>query len=93
MGFLKDKPKALHVFRVVTKGHIYLLSCKSASLKQDWMKVCLDCHLSNEVHTAVLRTKLTLDLVIISKPSHGHGVVERENIRGYHLKPISSFET
>ncbi|CAM9989919.1 unnamed protein product, partial [Sphacelaria rigidula] len=39
VGHLKDKPKALHIFRVVTKGHIYLLSCKSASLKQEWMKV------------------------------------------------------
>lgn len=39
MGFLKDKPKALHAFRVVTKGHIYLLAAKSAALKKDWMKV------------------------------------------------------
>lgn len=39
VGFLKDKPKALHAFRVVTKGHIYLLAAKSAALKQDWMKV------------------------------------------------------
>lgn len=38
MGFLKDKPKALYLFRVVTKGHIYLLSAKSQALKQDWMK-------------------------------------------------------
>lgn len=42
VGFLKDKPKALHAFRVVTKGHIYLLAAKSAALKKDWMKVgCL----------------------------------------------------
>lgn len=39
MGFLKDKPKALHAFRVVTKGHIYLLCARSAALKQDWVKV------------------------------------------------------
>lgn len=38
VGFLKDKPKALHAFRVVTKGHIYLLSAKSAALKKDWTK-------------------------------------------------------
>lgn len=38
VGFLKDKPKALYVFRVVTKGHIYLLSARSQALKQDWMK-------------------------------------------------------
>lgn len=39
VGFLKDKPKALHPFRVVTKGHIYLLAARSAALKQDWIKV------------------------------------------------------
>ena len=39
VGHLADKPKALHVFRVVTKGHIYLMSAKSAALKKDWMKV------------------------------------------------------
>ena len=38
VGFLKDKPKALHAFRVVTKGHIYLLSAKSLPLKKDWMR-------------------------------------------------------
>lgn len=42
MGFLKDKPKALHAFRVVTKGHIYLLSAKSIALKKDWMRVSFD---------------------------------------------------
>ena len=39
VGFLKDKPKALHAFRVVTKGHIYLLSAKSMALKKDWVRV------------------------------------------------------
>lgn len=42
VGFLKDKPKALHAFRVVTKGHIYLLSAKSMALKKDWMRVSFD---------------------------------------------------
>ncbi|CAN0090644.1 unnamed protein product [Discosporangium mesarthrocarpum] len=43
VGLLKDKPKALHPFRVVTKGHIYLLSAKNAGLKRDWMRVLLKC--------------------------------------------------
>lgn len=42
VGYLKDKPKALHIFRVITKGHIYLLSAKSMALKKDWVRVSSD---------------------------------------------------
>ena len=39
VGFIKSKPKANHVFRVVANGHIYLLSASTAEEKSSWMRV------------------------------------------------------
>ncbi|CAM9593705.1 unnamed protein product, partial [Phaeothamnion confervicola] len=39
VGFLKGKPKALFPFRVVTAGHIFLLSAASGGEKAAWMRV------------------------------------------------------
>ncbi|CBJ29090.1 pleckstrin homology (PH) domain-containing protein [Ectocarpus siliculosus] len=58
VGYLKDKPKALHVFRVVTKGHIYLLSAKSMALKKDWVRLlelCIQGGKRETVHKGPLR--------------------------------------
>eukprot|EP00903_Cladosiphon_okamuranus_P017118 g15771.t1 len=58
VGFLKDKPKALHAFRVVTKGHIYLLAAKSLALKKDWMRLlelCIRGGKRETIHKGPLR--------------------------------------
>ncbi len=39
VGFMKSKPKANHVFRVVTNGHIYLLEASSSEEKNAWMRM------------------------------------------------------
>ncbi|CAM9537785.1 unnamed protein product [Chrysoparadoxa australica] len=40
---LVSKPKALHPFRVVTSGHIYLLSARSHAEKEAWLRVLTLC--------------------------------------------------
>ncbi len=39
VGFMKSKPKASNVFRVVANGHIYLLDASSSEEKNAWMRV------------------------------------------------------
>ncbi len=39
VGFIKSKPKACNVFRVVANGHIYLLDASSLDEKNTWMRV------------------------------------------------------
>ncbi len=38
VGYIKSKPKATHVFRIVTNGHIYLLDASSSEEKNSWMR-------------------------------------------------------
>jgi hypothetical protein len=39
VGYLPGKPKAMHPFRVVTDGHIFLLSAPTADERTAWMRV------------------------------------------------------
>jgi hypothetical protein len=39
VGYLPSKPKAMHPFRVVTDGHIFLLSAPTADERTAWMRV------------------------------------------------------